>query len=281
MKTKILRVPVISAIFAFSLFVLSCGGISSNTSENSNVSSANSQVCQNAPCDSVNPVSIKSTTCLNPIIVGFALDQTGSMRWSGITALTIDEFKPLIARLSDCGGEIGVTLVRANSAKQIERLRFPELPTSPTLEKQKQNEEDYEFADREDAHKEAMDKWQKDIQQIKSAQQPEITKYSEALKPLLAEPPKGKTDFWSGVNRLDVFLGETDTSWNIKPHRYLVIYSDGEDNMGKEKRPFKCDAHVIWINANASGKSLKDFPYQRVESFQAAIREILAKEGVK
>lgn len=283
MKTKILLVTIISAICAFSLFILSCGGVSSNTSENSNVSSANSQVCQNTPCGSEHEISTKQDKepCLNPIVIGVALDQTGSMRWSGITALTIDEFKPLIARLSDCGGEIGITFVRADSAKQIERLRFTELPVIPNKRDKTPNEEDYEYADYEDAYNLELNDWREKVQKQKSVQQPEIDKYFEVLKPLLAAPPNGNTDFWTSVNRLDVFLNEGNASWNVKPHRYLVIYSDGEDNIGKEKHSFKSDAHVIWVNANASGKSMKDFPYQRVESFQSAIREILAKEGVK
>lgn len=238
-------------------------------------------------CSSLNPSNSLSTplatspSICNPIIIGIAYDQTGSMRWSGTSSLEVEDLKPFISHLSNCGGEIGVTFVRANSAKPIERLRFPELPMSPAEPTQKTDEEDYEFTDRKDVFSEEVKNWEKEVQRLKSEKQPEIVEYFNVLKPLLAAKPKGNTDFWSGISRLDVYLSESDVSWRVKPHRYLVVVSDGEDNIGKEKRPFKSEATVIWVNANASGKSLQDFPYQRVENFQAAVKQILAKEGVK
>lgn len=278
MKKHLFSMSALSTILFFVLFIAGCGGVSTQVSP----TAINSQNCLNAACSddnqSVAEKNIPKTNCQNPVIVGGDFDQTGSMRWSGTAATSVDDLKPLIELIANCGGELGVTFVRSDSAKPIERFRAGEPPPPLTEPKQKPDEEDYEFADRMDEYSQKITERNEIVRQNRTALQPKIQNYLEMLAPLMARPPKGSTDLWSGINRLDVFLSEGDDSWQIKPHRYLIVVSDGADTVGKEKRPFKSVTSVIWVNATASEKTMKDFPYQRVENFAAAVREILAKE---
>lgn len=221
------------------------------------------------------------SVCQNPLIVGVDYDQSGSMSWSGTAALTTEDLNPLIEHIKNCGGEIGVTFVRRDSGKPLERLAVAEPPALPVEPTQNPNEEDYEFADRQDEYQKQLQARNDQILQFRKDLQPRIEDYLKGLEPLLDHKPKGGTDLWTSLNRLDVFLSEGNEPWMIKPHRYLLVLSDGADTMGKEKHAFKSGATVIWINAGASAKNLKDFPYHRVENFSQAVREILAKEQVK
>lgn len=285
MKTKIISVTAFFIILAFGLFSAACVGESAQGSSANTQASTDSLNCAVSPCSAENTVdagnSVTKHICQNPLIVGVAYDQSGSMRWSGTSTLTTQDLLPLIEQVANCGGEIGVMFVRADSSKPVERLRAAEPPPPPLEPVQKTDEEDYEFADRLDEYQVNLQTHNEKIQRNKKELQPAVDKYLSELSPLLAQKPKGNTDFWSGINRLDVFLAESDAPWHTKPHRYLVIISDGEDTIGSKKRPFKSNAAVIWVNANASEKTLKGFLYQRFESFPAAIREILAKEGGK
>lgn len=241
-------------------------------------SACRSGFIQNVPAVDL-PVAL--SVCQNPLIVGIDVDQSGSMSWSGTALLTPDDLNPLIEHIEKCGGEIGVTFLRRDSAKPLVRLFIAEPPPLPAEPVQNPNEEDYEFADRQDEYQGQLQIRNDQIWQYRNDLQPKIEAYLTNLGPLLAHKPKGGTDLWTSLSRLDVFLSEGNEPWRTRPHRYLLVLSDGADTIGKEKHAFKSNATVIWINAGASAKNLKDFPYQRVEKFSQAVREVLAKEGVK
>lgn len=285
MQTNFVSFSIFSFVLGLVFFMSACVGDSAHGGSVVNQSSVNSPNCSFSPCSpadlSIVEKPVKQIVCVNPVIAGIAYDQTGSMRWSGTSSLSVQDLQPLIEQIANCGGEIGVTFVRADSAKPVERLRADEPPPLPLEPTRKPNEEDYEFADRIDGYDHQMKTRNEELQRYRKEFQPKIDEYLSNLAPLLAVKPKGNTDFWTSVNHLDVFLAEGDAPWRTKPHRYLIIISDGEDTIGKEKHAFKSDAVIVWVNANASEKSLKDFPYQRVESFPAAMRVILAGEGVK
>ena len=227
------------------------------------------------------PPAVVVSVCEQPVEIGSADDQSGSMKFSGSPPVTVVDFKPLLDLISKCGGEIGVTFIRSNSAKPIERLRVEEPPAPPAPPTQKENEEDYEFADRTDEYDRNLAEWDKAVKEKQNKIKPEITEYLNVLKPLFEQTPKGSTDLWGAVNRLDIFLFESDAAWRNKPHRYLIIISDAHDTVGKSKNVFKSNATILWVNGNASDKDLEGFPYKRFESFTAAVAEIIAKEGVK
>lgn len=228
--------------------------------------------------EDVPPPPLVNSACKQPIIIAKAFDQSGSMNWSGTPSIKVDDFKPLLELVSKCGGEIGITFVRANSAKPIERFPTEEPPPSPVKPIQKEGEEDYEFVDRMTEYKNKLIDWHKDETDRQTALKPKIKKYLDTLTPLLNKERKGATDLWSAVTRLNVFLSEGDATWQVKPKRYLIIVSDAQDTVGKPKNKFMNNINILWVNGNASDKELKDFPYQRFESFRAAVAEIVAIE---
>lgn len=285
MKTNFVKVVAflfaIGLVFSFSACFSDPGQISPAT----NASVSKTDDCAGLPCSSenVSPVDkkINQTVCQNPVIVGAAFDKTGSMKWSGTAATTAEDLTLLLQHIAICGGSTGVTFIKNDSAKPIERFRANEPPPILVKPTPFPKEEDYEFADRIDEYDQKVLERDKVVRQNLKDIQPKIDDYLNTLAPLLAQKPKGSTDFSSAVNRLLVFLEEGDATWQIKPHRYLIISSDAEDTAGKTRNSFKADATVFWVNATASDKAMKDFPYQRFESFQAAVAEVLAREGVK
>jgi len=284
MKTNFVR--VVAFLFVLGLgFGSACSVDPVRSSSVSNQSLAETRDCAISPCSSENKSiaekPLKQIICQNPLIVGVAFDQSGSMSWSGTAATTAEDLRPLLEIVVNCGGELGVTFVRSNSAKPIERFRADEPSLMPVAPTQNADEEDYEFSDRIDEYNQNLADHNGLIRENRTELEPQIDEYLKTLAPLLAQKPKGGTDFWTSINRLHVFLGESDASWSAKPQRYLVVVSDADNTVGKTKNAFKADAIVFWVNATAPDKNLKDFPYQRFESFQAAVTEILAREGVK
>lgn len=225
--------------------------------------------------------AVVQTVCRNPVEIGVAVDQSGSMRWSGTPAVTAEDLKPLLEQVLNCGGTLGVTFIRFDSAKPVERFRVPEPPPMPAQPAQNKDEEDYEFADRLDEYRRQVKEREKAIRQKRADLQPKVESYLNNLAALLARSPKGATAFWSAISRLKIFLTESTAAWRDRPHRYLIIVSDAADTTGKTINAFKSDATILWVNANAPDKNLKDFPSKRFENFSAAVAEILATEGVK
>lgn len=285
MKTNFVRVFAFLFVVGLSFSFSACFSDPGQISPATNTSVSKTEDCAGLPCSSENisriDTKINQTVCQNPVIVGAAFDKTGSMKWSGTAATTAKDLIPILEHIAICGGSTGVTFIKTDSAKPIERFCANEPP--PILVKPTQNagEEDYEFADRMDAYDQKVSERDKIVRQNLKDIQPKIDDYLNTLAPLLAQKPKGSTDFSSAVNRLLVFLEEGDATWQIKPHRYLIISSDAEDTIGKTRNSFKADATVFWVNATASDRVMKDFPYQRFESFQAAVDEVIAREGGK
>lgn len=215
-----------------------------------------------------------SAQCLYPLLVSIAVDQSGSMKWSGTPQVTVEDLIPLIEQLNNCSGEIGLTFVRGKSDLGIERLLFPELPAQPLKPVKKEDEETYEFDDRLAEFNRKQLEREKMVEKQREAMKLKIEVFLSRIRPLLERPPKGGTDFNTAVNRADVFLAESDSVWQIKPTKFLIIVSDAIDTQKQAKNPFKSDAKVLWVNATTNEKILADLKFIRFESFASAVRYI-------
>ena len=280
MNTNFTKFVTFFCVLGLILFLSACSIDRSNGNSADNSSNVTKK-CAVAPCEPEKKLPIKQIVCKNPVKVAAMFDQSGSMKWSGTAAITPDDLRPLLELTANCGGELGVTLVRSDSAKAIERFPVSEPPPMPVKPVQNADEEDYEFADRMVEYEQSLFYHSDSVRQKRSDLQPQIDEYLKILAPLLAKKPSGATDFSGALNRLSVFLEEGDAVWKVKPHRYLIIVSDAEDTAGKTKSSFKADATVFWVNATAPDKAMKDFPYKRFESFQSTVAEIIAIEGEK
>lgn len=217
--------------------------------------------------------------CRNPLIAVAALDTTGSMKSAGTSPPILEDFYPMIERLSECGGELAVIFIRDRAEIGAERLLFPEPPAVPTRPTKLEDEESYEFSDRLDYYNSKVLERQDWIEANRSAMQPRIDAFMGAIKQRMERPLANATDFNSAMNSADVILGEGDSVWMEHPEKFLILVSDGIDTQRRPRFGFKSGAKVFWVNTTTDEKALAGLQSTRFESFAAAIRNIVEVKG--
>jgi hypothetical protein len=226
---------------------------------------------QAAPAALVREDQVSHKWCDRPILVAVNVDQSGSMKSTGGEEVTVEVLSPLINRITECGGELGVSFIRSNSTLPIQRIRFPEPPPPVAQPTQGDSEENYEFADRVAASYDLAEEQRKVREAQTEEMKPKIDEFIKRLKPEFARPFSGETDLSSGINRADIFLDENESSWAKKPLRYLILVSDAVDTKKKRRYPFKSGAVVLWVNGTADEKRLRIPKARRFENFSAAV----------
>ena len=213
--------------------------------------------------------------CRNPLIAVAALDTTGSMKSAGTNPPLLEDFYPMIERLSECGGELAVIFIRDRAETGAERLPFPEPPAVPPRPIKREDEESYEFSDRLDYFNSKVLERQNWIEANRSVMQPRIDAFLGAVKHRMERPLANATDFNSAMNSADVVLGEGDSIWIEHPEKFLIVVSDGIDTQRRPRFAFRSGAKVYWVNATTDEKALAGLEFSRFESFAAAIRNIV------
>ncbi len=213
--------------------------------------------------------------CSKPLTGVAALDATGSMKSTATRPPVLEDFDPLIERLSECGGEIAVIYIRDQAETGAERLLFPEPPGLPTRPIKQDDEEPYEFSDRlADYNSKLLGRVQW-IEANWSAMQPRIDAFLAALKRQMEKPPAKATDFNSAINSADVLLAEGNNVWTVEPEKYLIIVSDAIDTQKRPRFNFRSGANIYWVNTTTDDKALAGLRFTRFESFPAAVRNIV------
>lgn len=218
-------------------------------------------------------------TCGAPLIVAVVVDQSGSMKWSGTPQVTIEDLRPLFAKLKSCGGEVGFAFVRDRSDFGIERLVFPELPLPLSMPSKSASEETYEFLDRLAAFHEKEKERERLIEKQAASMEPSVGDFKSRIDWLLRRPLSGRTDLNGGLNRASIFLAEPSDVWKKRPSKYLIVVSDAIDTEKKPRLSIRSGAAVLWVNGSSDGGASPASDGVRFENFAAAIRKITVIES--
>lgn len=255
------------ALLSSVVIVGACGGSSASSSD------TNTAVI--TPTPTVNPVS---ASC-NPVRMAKAFDQTGSMGWTNIKRVKIEELKPVLPLLLRCGGEISVTFIRSESNRPMFRFFIPDPKPEPSLIPRSDDEEPYKFTDRKKKfEKEHLD-WENEKTNREEIYSRKFEDFLAEIEPVLSAEPKGKTDFWGAVQRAKIMLSESKVIWKTEPHSYFVLVSDGVDTVGKPKLLLDEKIKVLWVDSKTDNSILKELHADRYESFDSALASVLAIEG--
>jgi len=215
------------------------------------------------------------SACSKPFTGVAALDGTGSMKSTATRPAVIDDFNPLIDRLSECGGEIAVIYIRDQAETGAERLLFPEPPALPARPIKQDDEEPYELSDRLDNYNSKLLERVQWIEANRAAMQPRIDAFLAAVKRQMERPAAKATDFNSAINSADVLLAEGNNVWAVEPEKYLIIVSDAIDTQKRPRFDFRSGANIYWVNTTTDDKALAGLRFTRFESFPAAVRNIV------
>ncbi|MBV9242963.1 MAG: VWA domain-containing protein [Acidobacteria bacterium] len=217
---------------------------------------------------------IEDGVCGGKVRVFVAIDQTLSMKTAGTRSVTIEQFDPLIRKMLQCSGELAVGFIREGPGTGTERLFFPDLPKLPERPVKQDGEESYEFSDRLDAYNVALVDYKKQAETRRNEMKPKIDDFLARVQSSLERKPATSTDFNSILNIANTFLSEGVDGSNVDTRRFAIVLSDGIDTRGRPRFRFTSQATVYWVNATTDERKLAGLNVSRVESFDAAVREI-------
>jgi hypothetical protein len=230
--------------------------------------------CSASQAESITPATAQAA--LNPLKVAVLLDKTGSAQEKGIRQPE-KTFDALIDLLFRSGGELAVGLIRDKSDNTLLRLRIevpPPKPAEPPPEANpfKDAEKKARYQSQLAGYKDQLQKWFDSAGEQRKAFMCALT----GLASQRIDSPQA--DFCGAVERVDLFLNESDAGWQHSTHRYLVIVIDGQYNVLKKPVVIRSNAKVIMVNGPDGLRTLTYLNPERFESLESAFRFIAAKE---
>ncbi len=210
-------------------------------------------------------------TALRPVKIAVLIDKTGSMGEARTPDPQPADFGQLEELLQKTGGEISVGIIRDNSNRPLLRLRLDVPPLPPASPSKEQNV----FAEQDslEAYRNRLALYKGQLTQLHSEAEEKVGIFSRGLEALIdqkADAPN--TDLYGAVQRAELFLNESDITWPRPTRRYLVVVSDGMDNVRKEPIVVRSGAKVVVINGSGSLGALAHLKPEPFESLESAFR---------
>jgi hypothetical protein len=218
---------------------------------------------------------------LSPVAIGVLLDKTESAPEYGVPAPKPDEFSPLIEVVRRYGGDFRAGEITGRSPDTMVRLHVappPACPPAPLADTtgnafiDQEAVESYET--RKAAYDEAYSRW-------RVTADGDTTRFQQDLQRILAKPAIAKhTDIFDALHRAMWFLGEPQAPGQAPVHRYLLLLTDGRDNVHAAPVALPSDIHVLVVNGSGSLGALESLRPLRFESLAAAVDFIVKTESM-
>lgn len=264
-----------ASIFLFALLLISattaCDNSSSRQSNTSPTIATNNQPQQppatNPPCPQV----------VSRIV--WLQDKTGSANQTRTPQTSIEQLELLIDYIRPCGGEIAWGLVNEQSNASLHRLRI-EVPPSGAPVEPDRNGNPFNVQRELTAYRRDKARYDETVRVWREESDRRIAIFKGEAEELLGRPADARaTDVFGGIQRASLFLSESDTTWTVPTRKYLILVSDGIDNMRRSYTPLGENTHFILVNGSASVGSLSSLNPIRFESIEAAIRFVMVAGG--
>ena len=165
------------------------------------------------------------------IKVAILVDQTGSMTWSNTSPVTAGSLRPLIDRLRESSGELGLGLIRDRSQLGLVRLRVDLAPVISAAPKRGGSPFADERALRQfrktaDQERKRRAEWEEETDR-------RVKQFLAQVRPLLDRHSDARcTSIWEAVARADAYLAEDEPDWPKGFARWACLISDGQHNCG-------------------------------------------------
>ena len=205
------------------------------------------------------------------------VDKTASTSWTGVPVVKVEDFDPLLALLARRGGELAVGLIRDQSNRGLLRLKVSPAPVAPQPPDPHQNP--FLLAEARAAYETRLREHREQIEQRRRAVQQRMAEFRARLGELLeVNADARRTDVWDALRRAELFLSEPVNSGLAEPHNWILLVSDGEDNVGRPKVALRSGARLLVINSSATLGALAELDPLAFESFSAAIAFVVREE---
>lgn len=242
------------------------------------------------------PISAGSATAptpesanTEPAKIAIFEDRTGSMDKTRTPQLKPEDLALLFDLLLQGGGELAFGRICDRSNRSLIRVRIEQPPVAPANPAEFSAEEGNPFAAAEKrneyeskavAHQKALADYNQRQQLWRNQSEQQLKQFKAAIAPMLSQPANCQaTDIWGGVQRADLFLNESDTTWSRPPRKVAIFISDGIDNVQTPAVTMKSNAKTIVVNGSASLGSFSSLNPMQFESSTAAFRYVASSRG--
>jgi len=177
--------------------------------------------------------------------------------------------------LRKCGGELGVGLITDDSNRSLLRVRIDAPPVKPAVPANESNP--FAAAIKAGDYDKLKQNYDSQSAIWKEAMDKRFIPFRQDLKALVTAASNApKTDLWGAVGRIELFLGEDESSWKTTTKRFGILVSDCDDNV--HRKPVALKSETIWLVVNGTPvPQLPSLAPVRFESIGSAIRYISAK----
>jgi hypothetical protein len=212
---------------------------------------------------------------LVPLKIAILQDKSGSVDSTRTPRITMAQFDILIAALEKRGGSLAFGFIDDDSNKSFTTLRIAARPIPPVEPSKEGNP--FKVAEAQSKYKKEQEEFEINERQWRSETNQAIVAFRSAVTPLIEDRRRSRaTDIYSGLNRADLYLAEADTTFSSdnSPKRYMLVISDGLDNMRRPLAEMRSQAQIILVNGSASIGAMKAFNPERFEGIEAALLRI-------
>jgi len=212
--------------------------------------------------------------CAAAVRIAFVQDKSQSAR-NDVYQLRPDELRETAGLLIRCGGELAIGTVGEHSGEPLTRwpVDSPVPPPTPPDEDQTP----ITFALDEDAYRTDLAAWQADEDRRVRNARASFDEFLSRVAAVLAQrPDQPVTPLWTALTRADSFLAEPEVA-RIRSHRYLVLSSDGRNNVGTPE-PLTSGAQLFISNGRRAVNALDGLDFIVVENPASAFRHIIDLE---
>lgn len=263
-RKKLFSLFCFVALFAFTIFFVTGCSVPGSTSSSATRNDS------------------ETVTSRQPVKICIVPDFSRSMRGTHTAQLQAEDLAPLVELLQQTGGEIAVGVVAEDDLPLL-RLRIDPRPARPTTPPR--TDDAPEWARRINEYRAQLARYEQEDAQWQRIVAPRIDVFNRELSSLLArERNEMRSRVLEAVSRADLFLNVDDRAWGQPTRRYLILVSDGIDDVGTPRRPrqipaLRSGATLFIVNGTGGSGSLSHLNPQNVESVSDAIRDIIAREG--
>lgn len=227
--------------------------------------------CTRTPATQPPTPPARQVSTAAPLKVVVLQDKSGSVDSTRTPRVTMSQFDALVSAVRERGGGIAFGFIddESNESFTVMRVDAPRaVPTDPGREGNP-----FKVAEAVAKYKKELGEFEKNERQRQSAADQQVEAFKARVGSLLEDAGRsGATDVYGGLNRADLYLAEVGDTYSsdAQPQRFMILISDGLDNMRRPVGALRSRSQIILVNGSANIGVMKDYTPLRFEGIDSA-----------
>lgn len=224
------------------------------------------------------PAVVASEIARPPLRIALIQDKSLSTGETRTPQMTLDDMQPLVELLGRNGGELAVSVISDRSNLSMARLRIEAGPQEPVALPPASNS--LERLSQRNAFRRIKADFEKQRESWRDQMQDRIAAFQSVVEPILSMPAKAQhSPVWDAVRRADLFLCEPEAGSSSEPHRYVLLITDGIDDVSGKPVSVRRGTQILMVNGSGTMGSLGVLNPDRFESIASAVQYVVDTES--